>query len=88
MLNALLLGGLALVVAVGALVVGVIALVFQAGDSDESDGFELHLSDRGKFTVNMVARTLQRYEDTGREATVNYYNSPGEYPGGMVRLYI
>ncbi len=76
MRNVLLLGGLALVVAVAALVVGVIALVFQAGDSDQSDDFEFHLSDRAEFTVDMVSQALGRYKAEGREATIDYYNTP------------
>ena len=74
MRNVLLLGGLALVVAAAALVVGAIALVLSTGESD--DDFEFRLSDRGEFTVNMVAQALDRYKAEGREATIDYYNTP------------
>ncbi|MCE2464279.1 MAG: hypothetical protein J4F46_10320, partial [Dehalococcoidia bacterium] len=76
MRNGLLLGGLALVVAVAALVVGIVALLLPASDSDGvSDDIEFHLSDPGEFTVDLVAEALRRYNDEGREATVSYYNS-------------
>ena len=75
--NGLILGGLALLVAVAALVVGVVALVLPTDDSDEfEDEIEFRLADRGEFTVDLVLQALERYNDIGREATVNYYNTP------------
>ena len=38
-------------------------------------------ADRAGYTVAMVERALQRYGDEGREATVEYYNSPESVDG-------
>ena len=79
MRNGLLLGGLAAVLAVAALVISVIALIFPPGELD--DDYEFHLSDRGEFTVDMVQQALRRYDEEGRGATVSYYNSPESAAG-------
>ena len=79
MRNGLLLGGLAPVLAVAALVISVIAPISPPGELD--DDYEFHLSDRGEFTVDMVQQALRRYDEEGREATVNYYNSPESAAG-------
>ena len=38
-------------------------------------------ADRAGFTVAMVEKALQRYDAQGREATVDYYNSPASVDG-------
>ncbi|MXX26811.1 MAG: hypothetical protein F4Z82_15355, partial [Caldilineaceae bacterium SB0668_bin_21] len=38
-------------------------------------------ADRAGFTVAMVEKALQRYDAQGREATVDYYNSPESVDG-------
>ena len=81
MRNGLLLGGLAAVLAVAALVISVIALISPPGALDELDDYEFHLPDRGEFTVDMVQQALRRYDEEGREATVSYYNSPESAAG-------
>ena len=79
MRNGLLLGGLAAVLAVAALVISVIALISPPGELD--DAYEFHLSDRGEFTVDLVQQALRRYDEEGREAIVSYYNSPESAAG-------
>ena len=71
MRNGSLLGGLAVVLATTALAISIVALI-----STPDAPAEFDLSDRGKFTVDLVQQALQRYDDEGREATVSYYNSP------------
>ena len=82
MRNALLLGGLATVIAIAALAVSIIALLAPAGESSDDDAdVSLQLADRGEFTVEMVLNAIERHESEGREATVNYYNSPESVDG-------
>ncbi len=76
MRNGLLLGGLAAVLAVAALVISVIAPIFPPGELD--DDYEFHLSDRGEFTVDMVQQALRRYDEEGRGATVSYIAHPSQ----------
>ena len=82
MRNGLLLGGLAAVLAVSALVISVIALISPPGAPDEyGDDYEFRQSDRGKSTVDLVQQALRRYDEKGREATLDYYNSPESVEG-------
>ena len=74
----MLLGSFAVVLAVAALVVAVIAL-FSSADVDEG---EIHLVDRGEFTVDLVVDALELYEEEGLEATLEYYNSPESVADG------
>ena len=74
----LLLGSVAVVLAAAALVVAVIAL-FSSADVDEG---EIHLVDRGEFTVDLVVDALELYEEEGLEATLEYYNSPESVADG------
>ena len=76
--TSLLIGSLAVVLAAAALVVAVIAL-FSSADVDEG---EIHLVDRGEFTVDLVMDALELYEEEGLEATLEYYNSPESVAGG------
>ena len=70
MRNGLLLGGMAAVLAVAALVISVIALISPPGAPDEyGDDYEFRQSDRGKSTVDLVQQALRRYDEKGREAT-------------------
>ncbi len=64
--------------AAAALVAAVIAL-FSSADVDEG---EIHLVDRGEFTVDLVMDALELYEEEGLEATLEYYNSPESVVGG------
>lgn len=43
--------------------------------------WQVSKADRAGYTVAMVERALQRYEAEGREATVEYYNSPESADG-------
>ena len=76
MRSALLLGGLATVIAIAALAVSIVALLSPADEPFDDDDVDLHLADRGEITVDMVLQAIKRYDTEGREATVNYYNSP------------
>ena len=69
-------GSLAVVVAAAALVVAIIALL-----SSSYDEGEIHLVDRGEFTVDLVMDALELYEEEGLEATLEYYNSPESVDG-------
>ena len=72
-----LLAVLALVLAAAALVISILALL-NTGRSDED---EIHLVDRGEFTVDVVMDALELYEEEGLEATLDYYNSPASMRG-------
>ncbi len=63
---------LSVILATAALIVSVVALltVFR------SDEGEIHLVDRGEFTVDLVMDALELYDEQGLEATLDYYNSP------------
>ena len=41
-------------------------------------------ADRSGYTVAMVEKAIRLYDAKGREATVGYYNSPGERGWRMV----
>lgn len=62
-----------------ALAVVALALAAITGETDED--VELHLADRYEFTVDFVQEALDRYEREGREATLEYYNSPDSMVG-------
>ena len=62
-----------------ALALVALALATLSVDSDEDEG--LHLADRYEFTVNFVQEALDRYEEEGREATIDYYNDPSNALG-------
>ena len=72
-----LLQGFAVVLGVAALVISVIALFSSSGPDSE----EIHLVDRGEFTVDLVMDALELYEEEGLEATLAYYNSPDSMQG-------
>ena len=68
---------ISIILAATALVVSTIALL-TAGGYDES---EVHLVDRGEFTVDLVMDALSLYDEQGLEATLDYYNSPESVDG-------
>ena len=71
------LSGLAVVLAATALVVSIVALLFYLQSDDE----EIHLVDRGEFTVDLVMDALALYEQEGLQATLDHYNSPESVQG-------
>ena len=85
MRNGLILGGFAAILSAAALVVSVIALVNSTAGPPEivdapwtllsSSEVEPPVSDRPGFTVKLVQQAMDRYDQEGREATVDYYNS-------------
>ena len=67
--------GVATVIAVAALLIGATALYVESPDADiEDDRFPL--KDRGEFTVGFLDDALEMYDEEGRQATVDYYNTP------------
>ena len=76
------LSGVALVVAVAALAVGIFVLV--SGDSDE-DARTLDSTptkaDPAAYTQAFVDEAVRRYKEDGRDATIAYYNSPESIDG-------
>ena len=76
-----LLAGLATILAAVALVLSIIALVIQPGFTKSDEDAELHLSDPYEFTVDLVDRAIDYYQENGREATLEYYNSPASVNG-------
>ena len=61
----------AVILAAAALIVAIAALL-TAVRSDEG---EIHLVDRGEFTVDLVMDALELYDEAGLEATLDHYNS-------------
>ena len=58
-------------------------LLFGSGWYQVLPGLKVGVSkaDRAGYTVAMVEQALQRYETEGREATIEYYNSPESVDG-------
>ena len=81
MRSALILGGLATVIAIAALAISIVALLAPAADSTDDDDVDFRLADRGEFTVDMVLEAIERYDAEGRDATVSYYNTPESLNG-------
>ena len=92
MRNGLILGGVAAALSVAALVVAVIALVNSTAGppadaplifSSLKASFKAGppMADRPGFTVDLVQQALDRYDQEGREATLDYYNSPESIAG-------
>ena len=81
MRSALLLGGLATVIAIAALAISIVALLAPAADSTDDDDVDFRLADRGEFTVDLVLEAIERYDAEGRDATVSYYNTPESLNG-------
>ena len=75
MRNVWLLGGLTTVLAVVALIIAIIALLSLSNAPPPGE------SDPGGYTVDLVRQALRRYDAEGREATLNYYNSPDSVEG-------
>ena len=74
-------GSLAIVLSVIALALSIVALVLASVSRESDDGEEMLMADRYGFTVDYVAEVLDRYEDEGLEATLEYYNSPESLVG-------
>ena len=72
-----LLGVLAMTLAAAALAISIVSLL----TTTRSDEGEIHLVDRGEFTVDLVMDALEFYEEEGLEATLDYYNSPESVRG-------
>ena len=53
----------------------------QMGGAVTEQSRQVTKADRAGFTVAMVEKALQRYDAEGREATVDYYNSPASVDG-------
>ncbi len=68
---------LSVILATAALVISVVALLTAL----RSDEREIHLVDRGEFTVNLVMDALELYDEQGLGATLEYYNSPESVRG-------
>ena len=80
--NRLLLGRLAAVLIAAALFVsGCDQYMTSNLQMDGAVTQQVTKADRAGFTVAMVEKALQRYDAQGREATVDYYNSPESVDG-------
>ena len=73
------LSGVAIVLSIAAIIVSLIALIESM--SDESDGDSVRLVDRGEFTVDMVLKAIEMYEEAGKEETLRHYKSPDSADG-------
>ena len=71
---ALVLAAIGVVVAVGALVVGIVAL--RSGDTDAPSK-----TNAPAYAIWLVEEALDRYERDGAEATLEYYNAPKALDG-------
>ena len=80
--NRLLLGRLAAVLIAAALFVsGCDQYMTSNLQMDGAVTQQVTKADRAGFTVAMVEKALQRYDAQGREATLEYYNSPESVDG-------
>ena len=75
--TSLILSGLTVVLAATAVVISIVVLF----SSPQSDDEEIHLVDRGEFTVDLVMDALALYEEEGLQATLDYYNSAESVQG-------
>ncbi len=64
-----------------AVALSVVALVLASVSLESDEDGELRLTDRYEFTVDFVQDALDRYDEEGREATVDYYNDPSNALG-------
>ena len=64
-----------------AVALSVVALVLASVSLESDEDGELRLADRYEFTVDFVQDALDRYDEEGREATVDYYNDPSNALG-------
>lgn len=81
MRNPALLGGLALVLAALALVISVISLFSAAAPEPAAPPPTPAKSDQPGYTVSLVEQAIDRYEANGRQATIDYHNSPDSVDG-------
>ena len=66
-------------ISIVALVVAVIALILLVSDGVDEDA-NLPMG-RDAITVDMISRALERYDEQGRESTIQYYNSQESVEG-------
>ena len=78
MRNPVLLGGLALVLAALALVIAIISLFSAAPEPAAPAPAK---SDQPGYTVSLVDRAIDYYQANGRQAALDYYNSPDSVDG-------
>ena len=78
MRNPALLGGLALVLAALALVIAIISLFSAAPEPAAPAPAK---SDQPGYTVSLVDRAIDYYQANGRQAALDYYNSPDSVDG-------
>ena len=71
----------ALSLAAVAVALSLVALALATLSVDPDEDENLHLADRYEFTVDFVQQALDRYDEEGREAAVNYYNDPANALG-------
>ena len=77
------LSGSAAVLSIAALIVSGYALI--SFTSEESDGdlekSSIHLVDRSEFTVDIVLKAIEMYDERSRDATLEYFSSPESADG-------
>ena len=71
----------ALCISAVAVALSLVALALATLSVDPDEDEKLRLADRYEFTVDFVQQALDRYDEEGREATVNYYNDPANALG-------
>ena len=81
MRNPVALGGLALVLAIVALAVSLIGLFSGSSTPAEPAAPAVAKSNPTNYTVSLVERAIDYYQTNGRQATLDYYNSPESVDG-------
>ena len=64
-----------------AVTLAIVALVLATVSRESDEDADLHLADRYEFTVDFVQRAIDYHKENGREATLEYYNSPASVNG-------